>query len=211
MRVGQNNEEHSPTMHLSQAISAYAPGKQVVKNEWIYQPAGILMKTKYDDNTTRYVLQNCTHCGYTVIRQGNVLNDCPKCGKENSMHGIKDMSISTEQRFTEVVEPVAFSVAFGSKPTRKMNAQGEMSFVQPVLLKMDPWQEKTSAAKWLCVALQTSPKYCFLIEEKAPMVLLFVLIAEEWSMSKVQITQKMFLLVISIYLLAFHVQEVKQW
>ena len=26
------------------------------------------------------------------------------------------MSISTEQRFTEVVEPVAFSVAFGSKP-----------------------------------------------------------------------------------------------
>lgn len=57
MRVGQNNEENSPTMHLSQAISAYAPGKQVVKNEWIYQPAGILMKTKYDDNTTRYVLQ----------------------------------------------------------------------------------------------------------------------------------------------------------
>uniref|UniRef100_UPI004026D7A5 DEAD/DEAH box helicase n=1 Tax=Prevotella sp. TaxID=59823 RepID=UPI004026D7A5 len=145
--LGKNNEENSPTMHLSQAISAYAPGKQVVKNEWIYQPAGILMKTKYDDNTTRYVLQNCTHCGYTVIRQGNVLNDCPKCGKENSMHGIKDMSISTEQRFTEVVEPVAFSVAFGSKPTRKMNAQGEMSFVQPVLLKMDPWQEKTSAAK----------------------------------------------------------------
>ena len=42
------------------------------------------------------------------------------------------------------------------------------------------------------------------------MVLLFVLIAEEWSMSKVQIAQKMFLLVISIYLLAFHVQEVKQ-
>ncbi len=118
-------KKNSPTMHLSQAISAYAPGKQVVKNEWIYQPAGILMKTKYDDNTTRYVLQNCTHCGYTVIRQGNVLNDCPKCGKENSMHGIKDMSISTEQRFTEVVEPVAFSVAFGSKPTRKMNAQGD--------------------------------------------------------------------------------------
>lgn len=117
--LGKGYDENSPTMHLSQAISAYAPGKQVVKNEWIYQPAGILMKTKYDDNTTRYVLQNCTHCGYTVIRQGNVLNDCPKCGKENSMHGIKDMSISTEQRFTEVVEPVAFSVAFGSKPTRK--------------------------------------------------------------------------------------------
>lgn len=145
--LGKSNEDNYPTMHLSQAISAYAPGKQVVKNEWIYQPAGILMKTKYEGNTTRYVLQNCTHCGYTVIRQGNVLNDCPKCGKENSMHGIKDMSLSTEQRFTEVVEPIAFSVAFGVKPTRKMNVQGEMSFVQPVPLKMEPWQEKTSSAK----------------------------------------------------------------
>ena len=145
--LGRSNEGNYPTMHLSQAISAYAPGKQIIKNEWLYKPAGILMKTKYDDNTTRYVLQNCTHCGYTVIRQGNVLNDCPKCGKENSMHGIKNMSISTEQRFTEVVEPAAFSVAFGAKPTRKMNAQGEMNFVQPVLLKMDPWQEKTSSAK----------------------------------------------------------------
>ena len=145
--LNKGKESSYPTMHLSQAISAYAPGKQVVKNEWVYEPAGILMKTMYDNNTVRYIIQNCNHCGYTTINHGSAFNDCPKCGAKDSMHGIKGMNISTEQRFTEVVEPAAFSVAFGSKPTRKINAQGEINFIQPVLLEMDPWQEKTSSAK----------------------------------------------------------------
>lgn len=145
--LGNDNDENDPTMHLSQAISAYAPGKQIVKNEWIYEPAGIRLKTAYDDNTSRYILQNCNHCGYTTINYGNAMNDCPKCGKKNSMHGIKDIQVSSEQRFTEVVEPVAFSVAYGSQPTRKMNARGDMNLIQPVLLEMEPWQEKISSAK----------------------------------------------------------------
>lgn len=142
-----NGNSNNPTMHLSQAISSYAPGCQVVKNEWIYEPSGIRLKTKYDDNTSRYILQNCTNCGYTTINYGSAMNRCPKCGKQDSMHGIKDMSIVSEQRFTEVVEPAAFSVAWGAKPTRKMNGQGSMNFIQPVLLEMEPWQEKNSSAK----------------------------------------------------------------
>lgn len=63
------------------------------------------------------------------------------------MHGIKGMNLSTEQRFTEVVEPAAFSVAFGAKPTRKINTQGAINLIQPVLLEMNPWQEKKSSAK----------------------------------------------------------------
>lgn len=145
--LGLKDDSNYPTMHLSQAISAYAPGSQVVKNEWIYEPTGIRLKTKYDDNTSRYILQNCTHCGYTTINYGNAMNNCPKCGANDSMHGIKDMSIALEQRFTEVVEPAAFTVAWGAKPTRKMNGAGSMNFIQPVLLEMEPWQEKTSSAK----------------------------------------------------------------
>lgn len=145
--LNNGKESSSPTMHLSQAISAYAPGKQVVKNEWVYEPAGILMKNMYDDNSVRYIIQNCNHCGYTTINHGSALNDCPKCGAKGSMHGIKGMNISTEQRFTEVVEPAAFSVAFGSRPTRKINVQGEMNLIQPVLLEMNPWQKKNSSAK----------------------------------------------------------------
>lgn len=145
--LGLNDDSNYPTMHLSQAISAYAPGSKVVKNEWIYEPTGIRLKTKYESNTSRYVLQNCTSCGYTTINYGNAMNHCPKCGAQDSMHGIKDMSLALEQRFTEVVEPAAFTVAWGTKPTRKMNGIGSMSFIQPVLLEMDPWQERTSSAK----------------------------------------------------------------
>ena len=144
--LGINASENYPTMHLSQAIAAYAPGNQVVKNEWIYEPAGIVLKTKYDDNTSRYILQNCNRCGYTFINSGSATNDCPKCSGHETMHGIKDMSIG-EQRYTEVVEPAAFSVAWGTKPTRKMNGQGSLNFIQPVLLEMEPWEEKSSSAK----------------------------------------------------------------
>ena len=55
--LGYDKTDDDPTMHLSQAISSYAPGNQVVKNEWIYEPSGILLKTKYDDSSARYVLQ----------------------------------------------------------------------------------------------------------------------------------------------------------
>ena len=136
----------SPTLHISQAISSYAPGNPVVKNEWVYEPSGIRLKTKYDDSTSRYIIQNCTHCGYTTITYGSAKTDCPKCGRHGTMHGIKDIS-SADLRFTEVVEPAAFSVAWNSTPTRKMDTPGGMNFIQPILLEMDAWPAKTDSAK----------------------------------------------------------------
>lgn len=136
------------TLHLSQAISSYAPGNKIVKNEWIYEPSGIRMKTRYDDNTSRYIIQNCVNCGYTTINYGSAMTRCPKCGSIDSMHGLKDMSVSVEDsRFTEVVEPAAFTVAWNDEPVRVMNSRGAMNFIQPVLIEMEPWQEKTSSAK----------------------------------------------------------------
>lgn len=152
--LGRDNGSDYPTMHLSQAISSYAPGSKIIKNEWVYEPTGIRLKSKYDNNTSRYILQNCTNCGYTAINYGSAMTGCPKCGKSNSMHGVRDISASTEERFTEVVEPAAFSVAYGSKPSRKMD-NSSMNFIQPVLLEMDPWQSKTSSAK-LTVRCSTS-------------------------------------------------------
>ncbi len=121
--LGHDKSDNYPTMHLSQAISSYAPGNQVVKNEWIYEPNGILLKTKYDDNSARYVLQNCTHCGYTTIISGSAMNNCPKCGGQDTMHGIKEMSLSTDSRFTEIVEPAAFTVAWGGGKTHTKDEQ----------------------------------------------------------------------------------------
>ena len=139
-------DSNSPTLHISQAISSYAPGNPVVKNEWVYEPSGIRLKTRYDDNALRYIIQNCTHCGYTTITYGSAKTDCPKCGRHGTMHGIKDIS-SADLRFTEVVEPAAFSVAWNSTPTRKMDTPGGMNFIQPILLEMDAWPAKTDSAK----------------------------------------------------------------
>lgn len=55
--LGKENAK-MPTMHLSQAISAYAPGNKVVINEWCYQPSGITMKTRFDA-TKKNVIQYC--------------------------------------------------------------------------------------------------------------------------------------------------------
>lgn len=140
-------DSNSPTLHISQAISSYAPGNPVVKNEWVYEPSGIRLKTRYDDNALRYIIQNCTHCGYTTITYGSAKTDCPKCGRHGTMHGIRDISLSADQRFTEVVEPAAFSVAWNSIPTRKMDTPGGMNFIQPILLEMDAWPAKTDSAK----------------------------------------------------------------
>lgn len=139
-----------PTLHLSQAISSYAPGNKVVKNEWIYVPSGIRLKTQYDDNTARYIIQKCNRCGYTTINYGSALTRCPECGTMDSMHGLKDMGVSTENsRFTEVVEPAAFTVAWNDEPTRNMNSRVAMNIIQPVLLEMEQWEEKTSSAKMI--------------------------------------------------------------
>ena len=137
----------SPSLHISQAIYSYAPGTQVVKNEWIYEPSGIRLKTQYDNSTSRYIIQNCSRCGYSTITYGEAKTDCPKCGSRNSMHGIKDMAFTSDQRFTEVVEPAGFSVAWDSAPTRKMDTPNSMNLIQPVLLEMDPWLPKTNSAK----------------------------------------------------------------
>ena len=142
----QRDDNNPPTLHISQAISSYAPGNPVVKNEWVYKPGGIRMKTKYDE-TSRYVIQNCANCGYTTITYGKAKTDCPKCGRHGTMHGIQGFSLATDQHFTEVVEPAAFSVAWDSAPTRKMDTLGSMNFIQPVLLNMDAWPRKTDSAK----------------------------------------------------------------
>ena len=136
-----NNLDKLPTQPISQAIANYAPGKQVVINEWCYESAGISLKTKYDD-TKKNILQSCSHCGYTTIVYGAALHDCPVCRQHNTMQGVKDISIGTNSYFTEIVEPAAFSVSFGYEPRRTMRPKSSMDLIQPVLLNMVPWPTK---------------------------------------------------------------------
>lgn len=137
----------SPTMHLSQAISSYAPGMQIVKNEWCYEPAGILMKTRYDDSSMRYSLQQCSHCGYATITYGTASDTCPKCGNSGTMRGVQFSSNNGSGRYTEVVEPAGFTIEYKAKATRRVRNGQSLNFIQPVLLEMDGWPDHKSQAK----------------------------------------------------------------
>lgn len=139
----QKDNAKMPTMHLSQAISAYAPGNKIVINEWCYQPSGITMKTRFD-GTKKNVIQYCDHCHYTTIVYGQPLTECPSCHHVGTMHGLKDMTIGTSN-FTEIVEPAGFTVDWSSKPTRVLKNAHSANFIQPILLEMEPWTEDEEA------------------------------------------------------------------
>jgi len=143
-----DNADKSPSMHLSQAISAYAPGTQVIKNEWCYEPAGIKLKTKYNANATRYALQHCSKCGYSTIVYGESLKDCPKCETSGSMRGV-DLGTTIGRPFTEIVEPAGFTTGFGSKINRVVKPKNSFNFIQPVLLEMEDWPARKTMPKIL--------------------------------------------------------------
>lgn len=139
-----------PMQHLSRAITMYAPGKQVVINEWCYQSSGVALKSKFDE-AKRDIIQNCARCGYSQLVLGSPLKKCPKC--DGHMVGLKGMGKS----FTESVEPAGFSVDWlGSrKPTRIVRNNNIMCLTQPLLMQMDPWSEQALKDK---IAMRTSTK-----------------------------------------------------
>ncbi len=139
-----------PTQHLSRAITMYAPGKQVVINEWCYQSSGVALKSKFDE-AKRDIIQNCKRCGYSQLVLGSPFEKCPKC--DGRMAGLKGMGES----FTEAVEPAGFSVDWlgGKKPTRVVRNDNAMCLTQPLLMQMDPWPEKERETK---ISMRTSTK-----------------------------------------------------
>lgn len=150
--MAKGNNQKTPTQHLSQAISAYAPGSQVILNEWNYEPQGILMKSKFEESK-KDVLQSCRNCGYSLISIGNAVCSCPQCHQQ-AMSGLKQSTHNTRNsNFTEIVEPAGFSVDWAYKPNRKLKDRSSMNLVQPLLLKMEPWSERTKNVK---ICMRTS-------------------------------------------------------
>ena len=146
------SQRKMPTQHLSQAIANYAPGHQIILNEWCYEAQGIVMKSKFDESK-KDVLQNCSSCGYSVISIGDPIKVCPKCGQQ-AMVGVKGLTHGTNNsNFTEIVEPAGFSVDWAYRPNRRLRVNSSMDFIQPLLLKMNPWPTRSRNSK---IILRTS-------------------------------------------------------
>ena len=131
-----------PTKHVSQAIAEYAPGNQVVINEWCYKSAGVGLKSPFN-TTNRGLVQQCSECKFTTVSLGNPYTDCPECGGMGTMHGVLG-----GQQFSEIIEPVSFNVDSNAHPVR--HYRGTYSgYSVPKMLNMPPWPNRADGAKYV--------------------------------------------------------------
>ena len=130
----------SVTRHLSRSILEFAPGTQLVCNEWVYEPKGIVMKTKFDKAADLYAVCTCGHCGHSFVERGNIDSNtpCPQCKslKLKSLDGIAKGGM-----FTRVVEPAGFTVSVQYRPRRYTRNDKQFQMLLPQLLNMAPWPE----------------------------------------------------------------------
>lgn len=129
-------QQANPSMLLTQAISEYAPGNQIILNEACYFSRGIVLKSQWD-SARRVIFQYCPRCGYALTKEGDTLSKCPHCKNEN-LKGIK----SSSSNFAPLIEPTGFRVDFSEEPTRTINSLYSKNYTQPELLNMPPWDEQ---------------------------------------------------------------------
>jgi hypothetical protein len=128
-------QKANPSMLLTQAISEYAPGNQIVLNEACYVSRGIVMKSQWND-TRRVIFQYCPQCGFAISKEGDILTKCPHCNE--NLKGLRNNDLS----YAPLIEPAGFRVDFSEEPTRTINNHNTKNYTQPELLNMPPWEEQ---------------------------------------------------------------------
>lgn len=145
----------SVTRHLSRSILEFAPGTQLVCNEWVYEPEGIMMKTKYEQAANLYVVCTCGNCGHSFVERGTIDSNtpCPQCGsrKLKSLDGIAEGG-----SFTRVVEPAGFTVSVHYRPRRYTRNDKQFQMLLPQLLNMAPWPKDKDNTNGQKLKLRTS-------------------------------------------------------
>lgn len=145
----------SVTRHLSRSILEFAPGTQLVCNEWVYEPEGIVMKTKYEQAADLYAVCTCGHCGHSFVERGTIDSNtpCPQCGSRElkSLDGIAKGGM-----FTRVVEPAGFTVSVQYRPRRYTRNDKQFQMLLPQLLNMAPWPKDKDNTNGQKLKLRTS-------------------------------------------------------
>ncbi len=145
----------SVTRHLSRSILEFAPGTQLVCNEWVYEPEGIVMKTQYQQAAELYAVCTCGNCGHSFVERGTIDSNtpCPQCGlrKLKSLDGIAKGGM-----FTRVVEPAGFTVSVHYRPRRYTRNDKQFQMLLPQLLNMAPWPKDKDNTNGQKLKLRTS-------------------------------------------------------
>lgn len=146
----------SVTRHLSRSILEFAPGTQLVCNEWVYEPEGIVMKSQYQQAAELYAVCTCGNCGHSFVERGTIdsKTPCPQCGLQElkSLDGI----VAEKGKFTRVVEPAGFTVSVQYRPKRHVRNDKPFQMLLPQLLNMAPWPKDKDNTNGQKLKLRTS-------------------------------------------------------
>ena len=125
----------NPSFHLARALAEYAPGRQIVLNQYCYTSDGIQLKSIWNEQNMLRV-QKCTN-GHTTLSMFDK-NIC-HCGSPlHSVHGTG--------RFTEAIEPAGFSVDIRKEPSRVID-NDQLSIVETELINVSDWGEDAGVFK----------------------------------------------------------------
>lgn len=145
----------SVTRHLSRSILEFSPGTELVRNEWVYEPEGIVMKTTFQKAADLYAVCTCGDCGHSFVERGTIDSNtpCPQCGSRElkSLDGIAKGGM-----FTRVVEPAGFTVSVQYRPRRYTRNDKQFQMLLPQLLNMAPWPKDKDNTNGQKLKLRTS-------------------------------------------------------
>lgn len=147
--IPSNDRSSSPERELHLAISEYAPGNEVIVDEYIYPSVGVCMKGNVLSGQPQEEAVALCDCGYVkkvdLSQSGPYF--CPNCGKK-----LSPLFKNQTGYCTTSIEPIAF---YGGESKRHANhIKKNNGNIQPVLLEMNPWPTTTSPNQ--CYVLRPS-------------------------------------------------------
>lgn len=129
-----------PSYFITQALSEFAPGNEVVIDGKTYCPEGIILQNERRDQATRDIIQRCNNCGYQrIVEVGDdwKQDSCPHCRQANFV-GL-NLPGANPQPFTEMIQPAGFAVDIYKTPNRRINPASKTQYVDPLLINIRPW------------------------------------------------------------------------
>lgn len=147
--IRNNPRGHSlksnPNYSIARALTEFAPGNNILIDGLNYESAGIIMKDSWGNLGNMEVVQACTSCGFQrTLGLEELRNNCPKCNASDSFTGL-NLGDNTG-RYTELIEPVGFSVDLFKAPTRVVTEKTKPQYLEPLLLNLDPWNKEQSTS-----------------------------------------------------------------
>ncbi|MBD0824422.1 DEAD/DEAH box helicase [Aestuariibaculum marinum] len=134
----KNNFPGNPSYTIERALTEFAPGNSILIDGLSYKSSGIVMKNNRGETGKRLLVQACKKCGFQrSVVDVNLDDTCVECNTPGAYVGI-DLG-AHRGAFTELIEPVGFSVDLFSEATRVISEKSKPQYLEPLLLNIRPW------------------------------------------------------------------------